>query len=153
MATDKYGNIYVAYDYWDGSSGHMIIKKLGYKQSSWVFYKGWYSSGWAFTSRKMAYDAYNNYLYIAYDLYDYSNPTYRVIRIKKINLNDGSYNTTTIETDPDGTGGEYYRWPSVACDYGYQNNWAYVTYEYVKTNGEVELIIARSNDYGASFSL
>lgn len=151
MATDNNGYLYIAYDDWYPAGGRQAIFVYYSTDggSAWSKLFQWYWIYYDSKNPSMAIDPYNNKIFIAYERgtpasgYD----IYCCVYTSGVGQDH-------VGVDTDGDNDHYPRYPSITSEYQYGSaNWQYISYEYVYTYNDRDLMFAKSTDDGETWSI
>lgn len=148
IATDNSGSIYVAYQHYNSTlmAYRICISKSVDAGNTWTLFHQIEGN----TNRlhpSIAIDPYDNTLYVAYEKEIISNQHDIMISIYK---SSSGWNETVV-TDPRGLDDRY---PHVVSDYQFgTNNYQYLSYETIQSDGSRDVNVHRSTDHGSSWPL
>jgi len=148
MATDSNGYLYVAYDDWFPTIDHYA-----------VFVQRSTDGGRTWTTISIAYDLTHNIRHPSIAIDPYSNDIFVAVErewtpndhdIFVLRCTNGVWSWSAVAN----VLGSDDRFPSITSEYQYGSaNWQYVSYEYVHTYNDRDLMFAKSTDHGATWSV
>jgi len=146
MATDSSGNMYVAYaDYGSLNLTEIFVRKSSDGGATWPLLVGvldYHDLGYP----SIAIDPYKNEIYVAFER-EWSSNDHDIFVLRFVN---GTWSLSSVANIM----GEDDRFPSITCEYQYgSGNWQYISYEYVYNNDDRDLMFAKSQDNGATWSI
>lgn len=148
IATDGFGNLFVANDYYNLSTGYygIQVSKSSDGGNSWTVIKRAYDSTHNLRYPSIAIDPYSNDIFVAAER-EWTSNDHDILVLRYVN---GVWNWNPVAN----VLGNDDRFPSITSEYSYGGvNWQYISYEYVHSYNDRDLMFAKSTDHGASWSL
>jgi hypothetical protein len=148
IATDGFGNLFVANDYYNMSTGYYEIQvsKSSDGGNSWTVVKRAYDSTHNLRYPSIAIDPYSNDIFVAIER-EWTSSDHDIFVLRCVGgLWSWSPVANVLGSDD--------RFPSITSEYQYGSaNWQYISYEYVYTYNDRDLMFAKSTDHGANWSV
>ncbi|MCJ7430936.1 right-handed parallel beta-helix repeat-containing protein [Candidatus Bathyarchaeota archaeon] len=148
MATDSNGYLYVAYDdlYSATNQYAVFIRRSIDEGRTWSTIYVASDSTHNVRYPSIAIDPYSNDVFVAVER-EWTPNDHDIFVVRRVN---GVWSWNAIAN----VLGSDDRFPSITCEYQYGGgNWQYVSYEYVYTYNDRDLMFAKSIDHGASWSI
>lgn len=147
MATDSNGYLYAAYDDWypAGSVYAIFVKRSTDGGETWSDFKNLYRYK-SCHNPAITIDPYDNRIFVAYE-FEYSSSDYDIYCwVYAPGIIDSHI---AVDTD---SGND--RSPSITSEYQYGSaNWQYISYEYIYSYNDRDLMFAKSTNHGATWSV
>jgi hypothetical protein len=148
IATDGFGNLFVANDYYNMSTGYYEIQvsKSSDGGNSWTVVKRAYDSTHNVRYPSITIDPYSNDIFVAVER-EWTPNDHDIFVVCRVN---GVWSWSPVAN----VLGSDDRFPSITSEYQYGSaNWQYISYEYVYTYDDRDLMFASSTDHGANWSV
>jgi hypothetical protein len=148
IATDGFGNLFVANDYYNMSTGYYEIQvsKSSDGGNSWTLIKRAYDSTHNLRYPSIAIDPYSNDIFVAIER-EWTSSDHDIFVLRCVG---GLWSWGPVAN----VLGSDDRFPSITSEYQYgSTNWQYISYEYVYTYNDRDLMFAKSTDHGANWSV
>jgi hypothetical protein len=145
--TDSLGNLWITNDYynWTTNRYEIQVSKSSDGGNNWFRMYRAYDIYHNLRYPSIAIDPYNNDIFVAFEL-EYTSSDHDIFVLRYVN---GVWSWSPV--DPD-SGDD--RYPSITSEYQYGSaNWQYISYEYVYTYNDRDLMFAKSTDHGASWAV
>jgi len=147
IATDGFGNLFVACDYYNMTTGYYEIQvsKSSDSGNTWSIIKRAYDSTHNLRYPSIAVDPYSNDIFVAVER-EWTPSDHDIFVVRRVNGVWSWSNVSNVLGSDD-------RFPSITSEYQYgSTNWQYISYEYVHTYNDRDLMFAKSTDHGANWS-
>jgi hypothetical protein len=148
IATDSFGNLFIASDYLNWTTGYYEVQVSESSDSgnSWTVIKRAYDSTHNLRFPSIAIDPYRNDIFVAVER-EWTSNDHDIFVLRYV---DGVWSWSPVAN----VLGSDDRFPSITSEYSYGGaNWQYVSYEYVYSYNDRDLMFAKSTDHGASWSV
>ena len=148
MATDSNGFLYIAYDDWYAGTNHyaVFVKCSTDNGNTWstIYIASSLTCNIRYPS--IAIDPYNNDIFVAVER-EWTPNDHDIFVVRRV---DGVWSWSAVAN----VLGSDDRFPSITSEYQYgPANWQYISYEYVHTYNDRDLMFARSTDHGATWTV
>jgi len=149
MATDSNGYLYVAYDDWYPATNQyaVFVRRSIDEGRTWsTIYIAYSTYNVPVRYPSIAIDPYNNDIFVAVER-EWTPNDNDIFVVRCVN---GVWSWTAIAN----VLGRDDRFPSITSEYQYgSGNWQYISYEYVHTYNDRDLMFAKSTDHGATWAI
>jgi len=146
MATDSNGYLYIAYEDWYPAVNQyaIFVRRSTDGGNTWPTIVIGYESTHNLRYPSIAIDPYSNDIFVAVER-EWTSSDHDILVLRYV---DGVWSWRLVDTD---SGDD--RYPSITSEYQYVSNWQYISYEYVYTYNDRDLMFAKSTDHGATWSV
>jgi len=148
MATDSNGYLYVAYDDWYPAVNQyaVFVRRSIDGGNTWSTIATAYDSTHNVRYPSIAIDPQSNDIFVAVER-EWTSNDHDILILRYV---DDIWSWSTVAN----VLGSDDRFPSITSEYSYGGaNWQYISYEYVHTYNDRDLMFAKSTDHGASWSV
>ena len=149
IATDSFGNLFIANDYYNWTTGYYEIQVCessdgGNTWSRIMRAYSIYNKSLRYPS--IAIDPYSNDIFVAVER-EWTSSDHDILVLRYV---DGVWSWSPVAN----VLGSDDRFPSITSEYSYGGvNWQYISYEYVHSYNDRDLMFAKSTDRGATWSI
>ena len=146
-ATDSNGYLYVAYEDWYPAVNQqaVFVRRSTDGGNTWSIIVIGYDSTHNLRYPSIAVDPYNNNIFVAVER-EWTSSDHDILVLRYV---DGVWGWSSVAN----VLGSDDRFPSITSEYQYGLNWQYISYEYVYTYDDRDLMFAKSTDHGATWSI